>query len=122
MSSVTGTASASAPMPTNVVDDAADLAADQFLTGGAAWTRYRAGSIDPNLFGVAGIDFAWGIGEIRGNAIRDLASLSKIEMLPWDEWGRMDDSYRGRTSDDYDLLMDRLASACAGDNPALLGG
>lgn len=67
-----------------VVDDA-DLTADQFLTGGEAWLRYRAGTADPDLFGVAGIDFAWGIGEIRGNAIRDLASLCKIEMLPWDE-------------------------------------
>ncbi|MGI8417732.1 MAG: transglutaminase-like domain-containing protein [Nakamurella sp.] len=103
-----------------VVDDAADLTADQFLTGGEAWLRYRAGTADPDLFGVAGVDFAWGIGEIRGNAIRDLVSLCKIEMLPWDEWGRMDDSYHGRTGGDYDSLMDRLAAANASDDAALI--
>jgi hypothetical protein len=101
---------------TTLVPDATDLAGDEFLTGGEAWTRYRAGSIDPDLFGVAGVDHAWGIGEIRGNAIRDLASLMKIEMLPWDEWGRMDDSYHGRTGPDYDQLMDTVATACASND------
>ena len=100
---------------TNVAD-ATDLAADEFLTGGEAWVRYRAGSVDPECFGVAGVEHAWGIGEIRGNAIRDLASLCKVEMLPWDEWGRMDDSYQGRTGADYDDLMDKIAAACASDD------
>jgi hypothetical protein len=103
---------------TTLVPDATDLAADEFLTGGEAWERHRAGLIDPDSFGVAGVDYAWGIGEIRGNAIRDLASLCKVEMLPWDEWGRMDDSYQGRTGADYDELLDRVAAACASDDPA----
>jgi hypothetical protein len=103
-----------------VVPDPADLGADEFLTGGEAWSRYRAGLVDPDTFGVAGVDYAWGIGEIRGNAIRDLASLCKVEMLPWDEWGRMDDSYHGRTGPDYDELMDVVANACRTDDPQLL--
>ena len=49
---------------------------------------------------------AWGPAEIRGNAIRDLAALRKLEMLPWDEWGRMTASYQGKTGPDYDALMD----------------
>jgi hypothetical protein len=101
-----------------LVADPADLAPDEFLTGGEAWARYRAGSIDPDTFGVAGTDHAWGIGEIRGNAIRDLASLCKVEMLPWDEWGRMDDSYQGRTGADYDELVDEIPKACASNDPA----
>lgn len=105
---------------TTLVPDATDLAVDEFLTGGEAWQRHRAGLIDPGTFGVAGVDHAWGIGEIRGNAIRDLASLCKVEMLPWDEWGRMDDSYHWRTGPDYDELMDRVAAACASNDPTTI--
>jgi Transglutaminase-like superfamily len=105
---------------TDAVPDATDLAPDDFLTGGEGWVRYRGGSIDPALFGVVGVDHAWGIGEIRGNAIRDLASLRKVEMLPWDEWGRMDDSYQGKTGADYDELMDTVAAACASNDLATI--
>jgi hypothetical protein len=28
-----------------------------------------------------------GMGFIRGNVVRDIASLNKVEMLPWDCWG-----------------------------------
>jgi Transglutaminase-like superfamily len=103
-----------------LVADPADLRDGEFLTGGESWQRYRAGSADPALFGVAGVDYAWGVGEIRGNAIRDLAALRKIEMLPWDEWGRMVDSYQGRTGPDYDVLMDAVAGACATDDRAVV--
>jgi hypothetical protein len=95
-----------------------DLQAGEFLTGGEAWTWYRSGEVDGNLFGVAGVDFAWGPGEIRGNAIRDLASLNKLEMLPWDEWSRMAESYAGKTGADYDELMDELAATTAADDPS----
>lgn len=92
-----------------------------FLTGGEAWTRYRGGA-DPDLFGVAGVAPAWGVGEIRGNAIRDLAELCHREMLPWDEWGRMTDSYQGRTGPDYDRLMDAIATVCAPVTPPPCNG
>ncbi|HEX5495169.1 MAG TPA: transglutaminase-like domain-containing protein [Mycobacteriales bacterium] len=95
-----------------------DLAVGEFLTGGEAWTRCRDGSADPRLFGVAGVSYAWGPAEIRGNAIRDLAALCKREMLPWDEWGRMTESYEQRTGPDYDLLIDSIAAACASYDPS----
>jgi hypothetical protein len=63
---------------------------------------------------------AWGLAEIRGNAIRDLASLMKIEMLPWDEWGRMEASYQGRTGPEYDALMDKVSTVCAEDDPVAI--
>lgn len=97
-----------------------DLVPGQFLTGGESWTRYRDGSADPDTFGVVGTDHAWGIGEIRGNAVRDLASLNGFEMLPWDEWGRLTDSYQGRTGAEYDILMDRIAEVCEKDDPVEL--
>ena len=105
---------------TGWVADPTDLVEGAFLTGGEAWHLWRDGKIDPDTFGVVGTDHAWGIGEIRGNAIRDLAALHRLEMLPWDEWGRMDDSYHGRTGPDYDDLIDRVAAACAADDVQML--
>lgn len=93
-----------------------DLVPGQFLTGGEAWAAYRAGTFDGATFGVYGTEHAWGHPEIRGNAVRDLASLRRIEMLPWDEWGRMTASYAGETGADYDELMDRVAAVCAADD------
>ncbi|MFC0628663.1 transglutaminase-like domain-containing protein [Kribbella deserti] len=102
------------------VANPADLAPGEFLTGGEAWTLYRAGKVDPMTFGVVGTDHAWGPGEIRGNVIRDLAALNKWEALNWDEWGRITDSYEGKTDADYDDLIDNIAAACARDEPAEL--
>jgi transglutaminase-like putative cysteine protease len=65
------------------VENLADLADGEFLTGGEAWHRYRRGSVDPHMFGVPGTSHAWGPAEISGNAVRDLASLCKVEMLPF---------------------------------------
>ncbi len=88
-----------------------DLRPGEFLTAGEAWQLVRSGRQDPVEFGVFGTE-NWGPGEIRGNAMRDLASLArKIEMLPWDEWGPMEDSYNGKTGADFDLLIDELAAA-----------
>ena len=53
--------------------------------------------------------------------MRDLASLvRKVEMLPWDVWGPMEDSYDGKTGADFDVLIDQLAAACGDhDEPEL---
>jgi hypothetical protein len=96
-----------------------DLADGEFLTGGEAWAAHRAGAIDASTFGVHGTE-NFGPAEIRGNAIRDLAALLKIETLPWDEWGRMAASYRHETGPDYDTLMDTIATTSAADDPAAL--
>lgn len=100
------------------VPQSRDLRPGAFLTGGEAWQWYRTGEVDGGTFGVHGTDHAWGVGEIRGNLMRDLAALVKVETLPWDEWGRMADSYQGRTGEDFDRLMDRIADACGRDDPA----
>lgn len=92
------------------------LVPGQFLTGGEAWSEFRAGNIDPAKFGVWGTE-NFGPAEIRGNAIRDLAALNRVETLPWDEWGRMEASYQGHTGADYDSLIDTIATTCAADDP-----
>ena len=87
---------------------------------GEAWALVRASGDDPMSYGVFGTG-NWGPGEIRGNAMRDLASVAaKLEMLPWDEWGPMADSYDGTTGDDFDELVDDLAAATSSsDQPEL---
>lgn len=95
-----------------------DLAADEFRTGGEAWQWHRSGAVDGKTFGVGGEPDAWGAAEIRGNAIRDLAALNCVEVLPWDNWGRMQDSYDGTTGPGYDELLDQVATACADPSPA----
>lgn len=68
-----------------------------FLPAGHAWQRCQAGLEDGRQFGILDM---WGQWFIRGNVARDLASLNKVEMLPWDGWGALaskdpagDDSY-----------------------------
>lgn len=92
-----------------------DVRPDEFLSGGEAWIMFRRGEIDASQFGVCGSE-NWGPAEIRGNAVKDLAALNKVEMLPWDEWGRMTEAYNGETGVEYDDLLDSLAAACAADD------
>jgi hypothetical protein len=96
-----------------------DLRPGEFLTGGEAWSGYRRGEIDASRFGVYGTE-NWGVGEIRGNAVKDLAAMNKVETLPWDEWGQMEAAYKGETDASYDELLDTLAIACNTDDPAAI--
>ncbi len=103
----------------SVLPEPEDLRVGEFLTGGEAWTGFRNGQIDATRFGVYGTE-NWGPAEIRGNAIKDLAALNKLEMLPWDEWGRMGASYNGETGADYDQLLDTIAAVCTADDPSAI--
>jgi Transglutaminase-like superfamily len=96
--------------------DASELAAGAFLTGPEAWQRYRDGA-DATAFGVHDTD-NWGVAEIVGNAIRDLAALQRVEMLPWDEWGPMRAWYDGTITPDVETLMDDLVAATIGEDEA----
>lgn len=98
-----------------IVEHPEDLAKGQFLSGSEAWSAFRRNDIDAARFGVHGTE-NWGPAEIRGNAVKDLAALNKVEMLPWDEWGRMTDAYDGKTGTDYDALLDEVAAVCAADD------
>jgi Transglutaminase-like superfamily len=98
-----------------LLDHPEDLAPAEFLTGGEAWTAHRRGEIDARTFGVYGTE-NWGPGEIRGNLVKDLAALNKVEMLPWDEWGRMDQGYQGTAGIDYDELLDVAARVCRAED------
>jgi len=90
-----------------------DVPRDQFIVGGAAWMMCRSGQADPDQFGIfdmKGMDF------VKGNIIRDVASLNKVELLPWDCWGLIFSDNASLPPDDLSLL-DRLADLTRADVP-----
>ena len=89
-----------------------DVPRDQFIVGGAAWTMCRSGGADPEQFGIFDMH---GLGFIRGNLVRDVASLNKMELLPWDCWGVI---LSEALDDPSDLaLLDEVAALTSGDIP-----
>ena len=58
----------------------------EFLTAGHAWRAWRRGELDADRCGLSAIN-EHGAHWIAGNLRLDLASLNKVEMLPWDVWG-----------------------------------
>ena len=66
--------------------DLLDVPRDRFRVAGDAWALCRSGGADPMTFGVDGTD-NWGIVEVLGDLLLDLAALQKIELLPWGWYG-----------------------------------
>lgn len=66
--------------------DPFDLTTSEFVTAGHAWQAWRSGHLDAGRCGLSAVD-EHGAHWIAGNLRLDLASLNKIEMLPWDVWG-----------------------------------
>ena len=69
-----------------LIFDPADQPEGEFLTAAEAWQRCRNGDEDPNRFGIFDIR---GLGFVAGSVTQDLAALNKVELLPWDIWGRL---------------------------------
>lgn len=66
--------------------DPLDMPPGMFVLGGQAWQMCRRGEADPESFGI----FQWhGWDFVRGNLFREVLTLNKIELLPWDFWGMM---------------------------------
>ena len=99
----------------------ADVPRDRFIIAGDAWRKCRAGKADPNLFGLSFLK-EQGMWWIAGNLIRDLASLNRVEVLPWDVWGIMHEPNEPFAAGEEEFL-DRVAElTLAGDDalPQLL--
>lgn len=62
------------------------LTGAEFVTAGHAWQAWRGGDLDAERCGLSAIG-EHGAYWIAGNLRLDLASLNKVEMLPWDVWG-----------------------------------
>jgi hypothetical protein len=94
--------------------DPYDVPPDQFLPGGKAWQLCRAGQADPDSFGISEMHGLW---FVRGDLMRDLASLNKVELLPWDGWGLVEKRDDDLAPDDM-ALLDRIAELTLADNRA----
>jgi len=92
--------------------DPLDVPHDRFLTGGKAWQMCRAGKADPDAFGISDLHGLW---FVRGNLVRDLAALNKVELLPWDTWGLIEGRDHDISRRDLSLL-DRAAALCQPNN------
>jgi len=99
---------------TGLADDPADLPPGRFLPAGEAWLRCRAGEENGDRFGILDM---WGQWFIKANVGRDLAALNKVEMLPWDGWGRL----MGEGASDRDgAYVDEIAAlTISGEHDAI---
>jgi hypothetical protein len=89
-----------------------DVPRDQFVVGGRAWQMCRSGEQDADKFGIFDMH---GLGFVRGNLVRDVASINRMELLPWDCWGVI---LNESLQDPDDLVaLDEAASLSAGDVP-----
>jgi len=68
------------------LDDPFLITPQQFDTAGHAWQAWRCGEMDAGRCELSSIN-EHGAHWIAGNLRLDLASLNKVEMLPWDVWG-----------------------------------
>ncbi|MEV6412980.1 transglutaminase domain-containing protein [Kribbella sp. NPDC051718] len=68
--------------------DHLDVPRDQFLVAGEAWARCRAGTADPEAFGLS-ITGRFGEWYVAANLMRDAVALQRQEVLPDDTWGAM---------------------------------
>jgi len=92
--------------------DTLDVPRDQFIVGGKAWQMCRSGEQDSDKFGIFDMH---GLGFVRGNLVRDVASLNKMELLPWDCWGVI---LAEKLDDPADLsMLDQVAFLSAEDVP-----
>ena len=66
--------------------DITDVPRNRFLTAAKAWRACRSGAADPSDFGLETTGMR-GLWFVAGSLVRDLATLNKVEVLPWDVWG-----------------------------------
>lgn len=89
--------------------DPLDMPSGQFVTGGEAWQLCRSGQADPACFGIFDMS---GLAFVRGDLIRDMLSLGKVEILPWDGgWGLLSKREEEMTEQDWEYdFCDHLAA------------
>jgi hypothetical protein len=97
--------------------DPLDVPRAQFLSGGAAWQECRLGRADADAFGIHDLHGLW---FVRGNLVRDVASLNKMELLPWDSWGIIEGRDEDLSGDDL-ALLDQVAARTREDVPEFEG-
>jgi hypothetical protein len=100
----------------NITFNPLDVPRDRFIIAGDAWQMCRLRGADTAAFGLTHAKLK-GLWFVAGNVVRDLASLNRMEMLPWDVWGlmTMDDA---SITDDQKALLDKVAALTLADDNA----
>lgn len=83
----------------------------RFILAGAAWQMCRQNQADPQRFGIFDMH---GMYFIRGNVIRDLLALTKVEILPWDMVPHLEKEYELLSEDELNWLDQVAADTVAG--------
>ena len=97
------------------IEDPLDLPPGAFLPAGEAWRRCQSGELRGERFGILE---EWGQWFIKGNIARDLASLNKVEMLPWDAWWHLEGTEP--LDADGEAIVDEIAAlTMSGDTAAI---
>jgi hypothetical protein len=96
--------------------DAADVPREQLVFAGEAWLLLRSGAAEPLRFGDD--PDAYGLDFVRGQLLRDAASLCRVEVGAFDSWGLSAQAHV--PNEDELALLDRLAelTTAAVDGPA----
>lgn len=85
------------------------ISSKQFYRSEEVWMKCREGKLNDRLFGYGNDS---GLGFIRGNLIRNFASLNKFEVSPWDNlWGFR--SKKDLRQNDY-LQLDQITKFIVG--------
>ncbi|RKF18127.1 transglutaminase domain-containing protein [Alginatibacterium sediminis] len=91
----------------NIDFNPCDVPESRFLYAGDAWQLCRNEKASPAKFGILSLN---GLPFIKGNLIRDLFSLNKIELLAWDTgWGILPHYMSPILNTDEMDLLDQLA-------------
>lgn len=94
--------------------DPLDMPLGKFFIAGKAWQMCRQGIADPEKFGIFDMHGLW---FIAGNVVRDMLSLNKLELLPWDIWPYMKFWQPGKDISAEDAKwLDTLAEIALGGN------
>ena len=94
----------------NIRHNTLDMSPEHFVNGAEAWQMCRSGEADPEDFGIFDMKGLW---FVRGNLVRDYASINKMELLPWDIWGLIAGDDEDISETDL-LFLDRIAELAAG--------
>lgn len=96
--------------------DSRDMPPGRFLIAGEAWQKCRRGLANPEIFGIFEMHGMW---FIAGNLLRDLLSLNKVELLPWDVWPAWPDLGPGLPfTPEVASWLDRVAETTLAGNEA----
>lgn len=92
--------------------DPLDLPPGTFIPAGEVWRLCRAGTFDPDLCGILDMHGLW---FVRGDLVRDVMALNRVELLPWD-WNGLMAREGEPTAEEYRML-DRAAGITAAEVP-----